>query len=693
MRYQTLYNYNRNCMLKTEYQCIYYKDFDFGILKNIMYVKKPGRNSEKISDCIMMLDTETSRSFPDEICENYIVAWSLSIRAYHFNIVTLYGNKPSECLDCLDRIMDQLPGNRHYMYIYNLSYDWMFLRKFLIHRYDIPVKQLNTKSHYPIYIEFENGLILRDALCLAQRKLEKWAQDLDVEHQKAVGSWDYDLIRNQDHIFTQEELHYIENDTLAGVECIDKLMTSINKRIYSMPWTATGIPRDEVKKRGKTKRGNQHFKKMLLSYEQQQTVQKWLFHGGYTHGNRLFYNDTVYGNIECYDFASSYPFVMLSEKFPSEKCTPMPDCSMYDILDDTDNAYFFKMILINVKLKDYLFPMPALQFSKCQKIVNPDIDNGRVIECDYAEIWLTEVDLEVIEQQYDIEKHICINVYAAYKQYLPRWYTDYIYELFEQKTKLKKADSVQYAVAKANLNSLYGMTVQRPVPMTLEENYITGEYEVKQLDPEEEYEKYCNRKSNVLNYQIGVWVTAYAMRNLFRLGSCCHEIGSSFWLYSDTDSVYGMNWNKEKLETYNAECKEKMLANDYGPVIWDNKEYWLGVAEHDGSYSEFKVIHAKTYCTRSAVDGKLKITVAGVPKSGAACLDDDIRNFRPGCVFPGTVTGKKMHTYFYADAIHIDKNGNEIGDSIDLSPCDYLLNDVYTWDDLRTEHVEVPFYE
>ena len=77
-------------MLKTEYQCIYYKDFDFGILKNIMYVKKPGRNSEKISDCIMMLDTETSRSFPDEICENYIVAGSLSIRAYHFNILTLY---------------------------------------------------------------------------------------------------------------------------------------------------------------------------------------------------------------------------------------------------------------------------------------------------------------------------------------------------------------------------------------------------------------------------------------------------------------------------------------------------------------------------------------------------------------------------------------------------------------------------
>lgn len=695
MLYRDVYLLREKYFQKHEYVCTYFRDFDYGILNKVMYIRKPGQHEQEISDCIMMLDTETSKSVSGEVCENYVVAWSLSIRAFHVNICTLYGNKPSECIECLNMVMDHLSGNQYYIYVYNLSYDWVFLRKFLIREYDIPCRQLNTKSHYPIYIQFENGLILRDALCLAQRKLEKWAIDMNVEHQKAVGFWDYDLIRDQDHVFTDDEIHYIENDTLAGVECLDVLMQSVNKRIYSMPWTATGIPRDEVKKRGKANRGNLRFKKQCLDYQQQKIMQK-VFHGGYTHGNRLFYNDTAYGIIKCYDFASSYPYVMLSEKFPSEKFTALPNCSISDILNDPDNAYFFKLIMINASLKDDLFPMPVLQFSKCEKVINPDIDNGRILSCDYAEIWLTETDLEVIAQQYNMERHICVNVYAAYKAYLPRWYTDYIYELFTQKTVLKGADPVLYGVSKGKLNSLYGMTVQRPVPYTLVEDYITGEYETKEMDPEEEYEKYMKRTGNVLNYQIGVWVTAYAMRNLFLLGSCCHdatENGKGLWLYSDTDSCYGIGWDMDKLNEYNEICKKKLLENNYGPVLHNSREYWLGVAEHDGTYTEFKQIHAKCYCGRSADDGKLHITVAGVPKAGAAVLDDDIKNFRPGVVFPGTVTGKKTYTYFFNDKIKIDKRGNEIGDSIDLSPCDYLLSGVYTWGDVTTEVVEVPFYE
>ena len=232
------------------------------------------------------------------------------------------------------------------------------------------------------------------------------------------------------------------------------------------------------------------------------------------------------------------------------------------------------------------------------------------------------------------------------------------------------------------------MTVQRPVPWTINENYETGEYtEDDKMDPQDEYRKYGNRATNVLNYQIGVWTTAYAARNLFRLGSC-----AGTWLYSDTDSCYGTNWDMEKLKAYNMECMQKLAANGYGPVIHNGRQYWLGVAEHDGRYTQFKQIHAKCYCCRSAEDGELHITVAGVPKQGAAVLDDNIDNFRPGCVFPGTVTGKKTFTYFFMEDIHIDKYGNEIGDSIDMSPCDYLLSAVYSWEDIQHQYIEVPYY-
>ena len=57
-------------------------------------------------------------------------------------------------------------------------------------------------------------------------------------------------------------------------------------------------------------------------------------------------------------------------------------------------------------------------------------------------------------------------------------------------------------------------------------------------------------------------------------------------------------------------------------------------------------------------------------------MQDDINNFKKGLIFPGTVTGKKQHEYRYVDKIYTDKDGNITGDSINLTPCDYLLDDI-----------------
>ena len=128
-----------------------------------------------------------------------------------------------------------------------------------------------------------------------------------------------------------------------------------------------------------------------------------------------------------------------------------------------------------------------------------------------------------------------------------------------------------------------------------------------------------------------------------------------------------------------------MEERGYPGIEHEGKIYYPGVAEFDGSYSEFKCCGAKRYACRYSNDkrnkkedrGKLKLTVAGVPKKGGAkCLKDDINNFRPGFIFDGEITGKKQHTHFY-NPIHTDKYGNLIGDSIDLSPCDYLLDDIF----------------
>ena len=80
-------------------------------------------------------------------------------------------------------------------------------------------------------------------------------------------------------------------------------------------------------------------------------------------------------------------------------------------------------------------------------------------------------------------------------------------------------------------------------------------------------------------------------------------------------------------------------------------------------------------------------------KYGAQCLRS-IEDFKEGFIFYGQGTGKCTHTYIYND-IHIDSNGNEVGDSIDLTPADYTLSsvDMITFKDLFMEEITYDFYE
>lgn len=680
------------------YQMIHWSKYNYGVLGNILYRRRSGRGSSAtVNNVIIMADTETSKK-NDGSGHNHVVAWTISIRAFNTNIVTLYGHKPSSFTKCIKTCMEYMQGEETIVYFHNLSYDIVFLEKFLFRDFGVPVKQLNTKPHYPILLQFQNGLILKDSLILAQRNLEKWANDLEVEHRKAVGCWDYDKLRNQneDEDFTEDELKYIEFDTLAGVECLQKTMDTLHKQIWSMPYTATGIPREEVRKRAKENNGRNEFLRKAATYEQYVKLTK-CYHGGYTHANRFFIDTKIdWGITKCFDFASSYPYCMLTQKSPCTRFMPRDDCTPEYICENSDNyAYIFKFIALDIELKDLGFPMPALQFSKCINHVNAVLDNGRILQAGYVEIYLTELDLLVIKDLYRWSKAICVDVEVATKALLPKWFRDYVYECFYEKTMAKGGDPVEYSIKKAKVNSLYGLTSMKNIRDNYLQNFETMEYYIdKSLDPEESYAKFIKNNNSILLYSIGVYVTSAAFYNLYQLGKCCGE-----WIYSDTDSCYGMDWDMEKVNEYNENCKKQLIEAGYGAVVKDGREYWLGVAESEGEndeYTEFKVMGAKRYCGRNKADGELHITVAGVPKKkGALCLKDDINNFTMGLIFDGNITGKLLHTYYYVDEIYIDENGNETGDSIDLSPCDYLLDSVklVDFDSLYEEEIEVQVYE
>ena len=613
---------------------------------------------------------------PEEILDNYIVAFTISIRAFGLNMITLYGHNPKDLAECLQRIRENIEADTMPVYVHNLAYDWQFMRQFLFERFDTPDKQLNVKSHTPLFIHFSNGIMLKDSYLLSQKSLEKWANDLDVLHKKAVGKWNYDNIRTQQDEFTPDELKYIENDTLALCECIDKTLEVLHKSIATIPYTATGIPRNDIIALARENNGKELFLKLVSDYNLYISHMENCFHGGYTHGNRFFIEVTIDEIVSCLDFTSSYPFVMLTRKYPMGNFLPIADVTPDHIIRNMDDfAFMFRLTLINVRLKDRAYPMPPLQYSKCTKCVDELLDNGRILRAGMIEIYLTEIDFQIIYDRYDFDLIKINDCYFCKKDYLPRWFTDYIFQLFKDKCTLKGKDPQNYMISKGKLNSCFGMCVQKPISEEIEEDYQTGEYNIADdFDPEYEYNKYVKNYRKVLPYQWGIWVTSYAFENLFKLGGMAKE-----WIYTDTDSVYSIGWNEEAVKAYNDNCLQQLKANGYGAVEYEGKCYILGQAVLDGEYTEFRILGAKRYCGRSKADGKLHITVAGVPKRGAECLNDNINNFTKGFCFSGKQTGKLQHTYLYGD-IRQDQYGNWLADSINLSPCDYILDNAYSLD-------------
>ena len=700
------------------YEFVYYKEYDYSKLSKIRWNKYKGKGQKGIyNNAIIMFDTETSKSGPVEYetvvkkdlygnkyetlqaipQTNYVVAFTLSVRFNEQNYCTLYGHKPSELMECINLLRLHMKGTL-FLFCFNLAFDWIYLRRFFFRAFGEPKKQLCVKPHKPILFKFENDIVLKDAYILAGRNLAKWAEDMNVEHQKAVGAWDYDLIRDQTHEFTPEELRYIECDTLAGVECIEATIKTLHKNISSIPYTLTGIIRNEVRQVGEQNNAHDSFLRNVPSLETQIKLEK-VYHGGYTHGNRYYYgeylpNEIIKGDVTCLDFNSSYPFIMLAYKMPCSLYTELPGIySISEIINDSkDYAFIFKFVAFGIDLKDFKSPMPYLQFSKCEVCINPVLDNGKIVSADYCEIYLTEYDLMILNDLYKFERHACVEVEYSAKHYLPRWYTDIVYQLYKDKCTLKNVDSVLYGIQKSKLNSLYGNCVTKPCRVTVEEEYDTGKYIEKEFDNISEYNKYRNKRTNVLLYQWGVHVTSIGAWNLFQLGKCVDYENGGRWVYSDTDSCYSNLWDMNKVKAYNERCEQMLRANGYEPIEYNGKTFVPGAATVDGVYSEFVYMGAKRYAGRDSETNKLKITVAGVPKkTGSKCLNDDIKNFKKGFCFSGSVTGKLTHSYIYVDDIYIDERGNEVGDSIDLNECNYILDQAKLFD--FNDYIEVDEYE
>lgn len=114
------------------------------------------------------------------------------------------------------------------------------------------------------------------------------------------------------------------------------------------------------------------------------------FAGGYTHANYI-YTDEILENIDSYDFTSSYPYVMVSEKYPSTEFKKCNIKNKNQLLKSF--AYILVVRFKNIESKYF---NNIISKSKCRNIEKAKYDNGRIISAESLEITITDIDFKLI---------------------------------------------------------------------------------------------------------------------------------------------------------------------------------------------------------------------------------------------------------------------------------------------------------
>ena len=565
------------------------------------------------------------------------------------------------------KLYDFLNLEKRYIivYVHNLSYEFQFICRWF-NWIDI----FADSERKPIKATTDTHFIFKCSFRLSGYSLEVLANNLKSHDiKKMVGDLDYNLIRNSKTPITKEELKYCENDVLIITSYIDEQINEFGN-IEKIPLTQTGKVRRYVRKQCFQNKEYQYFIKELTIEKPEYMLLKNAFMGGFTHCNAM-YTNKICKNVTSYDFTSSYPTVLISEKYPMSKGKEVFIKTEEELLNLIKN-YCVLVDLHFTNIKTSFMYEQIISYSKCRNVKNPLINNGRIVQADTLTITCTDVDFLNIRDLYKWDSMKIGLCYIYKKDYLPKEFIKTILHLYKSKTELKGVDGkeVEYLHSKELLNSLYGMCVTSIVHDTV--SFNGNEWTTENGNLDEELKNYNADKNRFLFYHWGVWCTAYARNNLYTGIKECKDD----YIYSDTDSIKIFNADKHKIyfEKYNEWIVQKLekclkyhnIPIDYmSPKTIKGETKTLGVWDFDGFYSDFKTLGAKRYIFRK--DDKLSITVCGLSKkSGKEFIENQEKPFlffNDGMIVDCVHTGKMTHTY-------IDKE-------IENTVPDYLGNVAY----------------
>lgn len=578
-----------------------------------------------------------------------------------------FGRTWNDCLYLLSELKRRMSldkKRRLVIWCHNLAFEFQFFRRFVN-----VIDGFYKDTREPLKVVLDCGVEFRDSYALSNMTLQKFCEnEPGVIHYKLSGDdYDYDKIRTAATPLSEYEQAYCYNDVRGLCECISSRMRE--DTLASMPMTSTGYVRRDARRAVKENKKNRSRFTITKLTPELYIMCREAFRGGDTHAN-IHYVDQIIHDAEGEDIQSSYPAQMMLKKFPGSAFFKiMPSTFLNRDLSDY-------ALLMHIRLKNVRYVgncgMPYIALAKCRAIT-PDkiIDNGRVLAAEYIDLVCTDIDFDIITDEYEFNDISFCEIYASRYMPLSDEYKSVIMEYFRAKTALKGDPSkvYEYMKAKNKLNALYGMMVMRLDHPSCK--YNGDDYIIEEIPLDESLNNYYKSYNSFLSYQHGVWVTCWARK---QLRDMLKTVGSDC-IYCDTDSIKFIGDHLGEFELKNEEIKAQAIeAGGYAEDINGNTQY-LGLWEHEtkkANYEEFKTLGAKKYVYKQA--GEIHSTIAGVSKEiGAAYFSKHgIDSFKIGAKISDS---GHLTAYYNDDGIHeIEVDGCKMLTGANVA----LVNNSYT---------------
>ena len=618
--------------------------FDFPKPLNTVTIGR-GKHKYELLELYCGFDIETTTITTDE-GKHLAFAYHFQVTVGMPRILNVYLFRKWEHVihffDCLAAHYNLGPKKHIVISIANMGFEFQFLRRRL--HWDEGDWDFFAKEKYRPLKATYKGIEFREVLSITGGDLAQLAKDYCTT-QKLVtvdedgvkhSDLDYKKLRNSTTPMTDLEVQYCINDVVILSEFMWWLFVNFIRSERRVPMTFTSILHNEFKmelKRMCVERDDKYHLKHGTSFDTWQDFiysqypkdqdtyhlhMKYLFRGGYVHANALYAGlDEIKGKLikaAMRDVTSFYPTQLNLGYAP---CSPFKACEFsWDKVKK-------KCLIMRVQF-DFVRATTTHTVESKNKVlncINGHFDNGRLISCDYLEVLLTELDLQVYQMFYSWQSMTVTECYEAERGPVPRYVTNVLNRHYQKKEKLKRAglkDTTEYAIEKSRTNSCYGDIIKL---IRLSKTTYSNENEWHEEGVPLEYDKEI--KKAILNMYWGIWCTSWCR---FTLLSMVYKLTKAgvIVLYCDTDSIKYIPCHKAEqiFKAFNASIyrhrKNRKLRSDFFAGLGE-----FDIEVKDKKTGKMQLVQFKTLGSKRYIyiyDGKVFATVAGMPKAAVKQL-------------------------------------------------------------------------